>query len=66
VAFLQDCLPELGDRWCDSLLSSLAAPVLGESLEWAGLVYFSIWLSIAMVRRLYAKKLGIDGLQQAV
>jgi hypothetical protein len=40
--------------------------VLGESLEWAGLVYISIWLSIAMVRRLYAKKLGIDGLQKAV
>jgi hypothetical protein len=35
--------------------------VLGESLEWAGLVYFSIWLTIPLERRLYAKKLGIDG-----
>jgi len=65
VAFLQDCLPELGDRWCDSLLSSLAAPVLGESLEWAGLVDFSIWLTAAWASSL-CEKLGIDGLQQAV
>ena len=49
-----------------ALVSRLAAPVLGESLEWAGLVYFSIWLTIPLGRRVYAKKLGIDGLQQAV
>ena len=30
-----------------ALLSSLAAPVLGEPLEWAGLADFSIWLTVA-------------------
>ena len=49
-----------------ALVSSLAAPVLGEYLQWAGLVYFSLWLTIPLGRRLYAKRLGIDGLKQAV
>lgn len=49
-----------------ALVSCLAAPVLSDSIEWAGLVYFSLWLTIPLGRRLYAKKLGIDGLQQAV
>ena len=63
---MQDCCLSWAIGGVTGLVSSLAAPVLGESLEWAGLVYISIWLSIAMVRRLYAKKLGIDGLQKAV
>ena len=49
-----------------ALVSSLVAPVLGEYLQWAGLVYFSLWLTIPLGRRLYAKRLGIDGLKQAV
>ena len=49
-----------------ALVSSLVAPVLGEYLQWAGLVYFSLWLTIPLGSGLYAKRLGIDGLKQAV
>lgn len=44
-----------------ALVSSLAAPLLGESLEWKGLMYFSIWPAIPVGLRPYVKKLGIDG-----
>jgi uncharacterized membrane protein len=49
-----------------ALVSCLAAPVLGDFLEWAGLVYFSLWLTIPLGHHLYSKELGVDGLQQAL
>ncbi|PCI81380.1 MAG: DUF1211 domain-containing protein [SAR86 cluster bacterium] len=49
-----------------ALASCLAAPVLGESIEWAGLVYFSLWFTIPLGRHFYAKSLGVDGMQQAL
>jgi uncharacterized membrane protein len=66
VAFCKVACITWGILGATALVSSLAAPVLGEFLEWAGLVYFSLWLTIPLGRRLYAKRLGIDGLKQAV
>ena len=49
-----------------ALVSCLMAPVLGESIEWSGFVYFSLWFPLPVGRHLYAKKLGVEGLQQAL
>lgn len=43
-----------------ALLSSLAAPLLGEHIEWSGLVYFSLAVTIPVARRLYWEKFGMD------
>lgn len=46
-----------------ALISCLAAPFLDERISWAGLVYFSLWFNLPLSRRLYGKKLGIEGLR---
>jgi uncharacterized membrane protein len=48
-----------------AVVSSVAAPVLGESISWSGLVYFSLFLTIPLARYLYRKRFGIDDLQRA-
>ncbi|MBL4572667.1 MAG: DUF1211 domain-containing protein [Gammaproteobacteria bacterium] len=48
-----------------ALLSSVAAPVLGESIEWSGLVYFSLLITIPLARHQYRERFGIDDLQGA-
>jgi len=48
-----------------ALLSSVAAPMLGESIEWSGLVYFSLLGTIPVARHLYLKSIDVDDLQRA-
>lgn len=48
-----------------AMASSLAAPVLGDYLEWSGLVYFSLWLTLPLARHLYRKRFGVDELLAA-
>ena len=48
-----------------ALVSSLAAPVLGESIQWSGLVYFSLWLTIPFARHQYQQRCGIADLRRA-
>ncbi len=46
-----------------ALVSCVAAPLLNERISWAGLVYFSLLLSLPIARRLYGKRLDLDGLR---
>ena len=48
-----------------ALVSCIAAPQLDDQIEWAGLVYFSLWISLPLARRFYAKHLGMDALRRA-
>ncbi len=47
-----------------ALVSTVAAPMLGDSIQWSGLVYFSLPLTIPVARHLYRKSVGADDLQQ--
>ena len=47
-----------------ALLSSLAAPLLGEAIQFSGLVYFTLLLTIPLARRQYWKRAGVDDLRQ--
>lgn len=48
-----------------AFVSSLAAPLLGEQIEFSGLVYFTLWPSTIVARHLYRKKYDVDVLQRA-
>lgn len=49
-----------------ALLSCLAAPFLGEDrISWSGLVYFSLWITLPLARRLMGKRLRIGELRTA-
>ncbi|GJM12289.1 MAG: hypothetical protein DHS20C12_06920 [Pseudohongiella sp.] len=45
-----------------ALISSVGAPLLGEAIQWSGLIYFSLWLTIPIARRLYRRRFGVDEL----
>ncbi len=47
-----------------ALISSVAAPLLGEAIQWSGLIYFSLWLTIPLARHFYRAKFGVDDLQR--
>lgn len=49
-----------------ALLSSVAAPLLGEQIEWSGLVYFSLWLTVPLARHLCRGRYGLDQLPRAI
>jgi len=44
-------------------VSSVAAPFLGDEIEWSGLVYFSLALTIPLVRRWYQDRADVDALR---
>jgi uncharacterized membrane protein len=48
-----------------ALISCVAAPLLGEQIQWSGLVYFSLLVTIPVARGLYRKSVGIEGLHKA-
>lgn len=48
-----------------ALISSVAAPLLGDAIQWSGLIYFSLWLSIPVLRRSYQKRFGVADLQHS-
>lgn len=48
-----------------ALISCVAALLLGEQIQWSGLVYFSLWMTILVARGLYRKIVGIEGLHKA-
>lgn len=48
-----------------ALVSSVAAPLLGENIEWSGLVYFSLWGTVPLARHLCKEKYGFDRLPRA-
>lgn len=45
-------------------VSSLAAPLLGTEIEWSGLVYFSLAITIPVARHLYQESIGIEKLSR--
>ena len=46
-----------------ALVSCVAAPFLGDSIQWSGLVYFSLFATIPLARHLYWKRSGVDDLR---
>ena len=48
-----------------ALASSVAAPLLGDELQWSGLVYFSLWVTVPLARHLYQQRSGVDDLRRA-
>ncbi|MFT4816397.1 MAG: putative membrane protein [Cyclobacteriaceae bacterium] len=48
-----------------ALVSCLAAPVLGSAIQWSGLVYFSLWVTIPLGRHLYQERFNVDDLRHA-
>ena len=48
-----------------ALVSSLAAPILGEAIQFSGLVYFTLFATIPFARHQYRKRTGVDDLLRA-
>lgn len=48
-----------------ALASSVAAPLLGDSIQWSGLIYFSLLVTIPLSRHLYQERFGVADLRRA-
>jgi uncharacterized membrane protein len=48
-----------------AIVSSVAAPLLGEMIQFSGLVYFTLGLTIPLARHQYRKKFDVDALLRA-
>ena len=48
-----------------AIISSVAAPILGEAIQFSGLIYFTLLATIPFARHQYRERTGVDDLQQA-